>query len=222
MSGGRDDRGLTGRIGRATGRLALRPVRAVAGAGRDAFTEEAERALDGVMAGPLPEAVGRSLVEHRVVERLASEMLEARAAESAASAPPVDLDQVERLVREALESPALERMLVDAINNRLTTELAEEITHSPAFKRALTNVLSSPEVRHAFERQTAGLGTDVAKASRRHARQADDSVERKVRSWLRRPRPALPRSRTRVSVRAGWRWPPTRSSWPSSSLSAER
>jgi uncharacterized RDD family membrane protein YckC len=186
--GVRDDEGLTARLGRATGRLALRPVRAVAGVGRDAFTEEAERALDGVMAGPLPEAVGRSLVEHRVVERLASEMLEARAAESATSAPTVDPDQLERLVREVLENPALRRMLVDAINSRLTNELAEEITHSPAFKRALANVLTSPEVRHAFERQTASLGGDVAEASRRQARRADDSVERKVRGWLRRPR----------------------------------
>lgn len=187
-SSDRDDDGLTARIGRATGRFALRPVRAAAGVGRGAFTGEAERALDGVMAGPLTEAVGRSLVEHRVVERLAAEMLEARAAESAATAPAVDLDQVERLLREVLENPALERMLVDAINSRLTTELAEEITQSPAFKQALTNVLTSPEVRYALERQTASLGTDVAKASRRGARRADDSVERKVRGWLRRPR----------------------------------
>jgi uncharacterized RDD family membrane protein YckC len=115
-------------------------------------------------------------------------MLEALAAESAATAPAVDLDQVERLLREVLENPALERMLVDAINSRLTTELAEEITQSPAFKQALTNVLTSPEVRYALERQTASLGTDVAKASRRGARRADDSVERKVRGWLRRPR----------------------------------
>jgi uncharacterized RDD family membrane protein YckC len=187
-SGGRNDESLTTRIGRATGRLALRPVRAVAEAGRDTFTEEAERALDGIMSGPLPEVVGRSLVEHRVVERFATEVLEARAAEAAASAPAVDLDQLERLVREALENPALERRLVEAINSRLTTELAEEITQSPAFKRALANVLTGPEVRHALERQTAGLGTDVARASRRHARQADDSIEGKVRGWLRRPR----------------------------------
>ena len=84
-SGDRDDGGLTARIGRATGRLALRPVRAVAQVGRGALTDEAERALDGVMAGPLPEAVGRSLVEHRVVERFATEVLEARAAEAATS-----------------------------------------------------------------------------------------------------------------------------------------
>jgi len=188
-SDGPDELGLTARIGRATGRLALRPVRAVAEAGRDAFTEEAERALDGVMAGPLPEAVGRSLVEHHVLERFATEVLEARAAEEATSAPPVDLDHMEQLVREALENPALERMLVEAINSRLTSELADKITRSPAFKQALANVLTSPEVRHAFERQAAGLGTDLAHASRRRARHADDSVERKVRGWLRRPRP---------------------------------
>ena len=139
------------------------------------------------MAGPLPEAVGRSLVEHRVVERFATEVLEARAAEAAASAPAVDLDPVERLVREALEDPALERMLVEAINSRLTTELADEMTQSPAFKRVLENVLTSPEVRHAFEQQTAGLGADVAAASRQSARHADDSIEARVRSWRRRP-----------------------------------
>ena len=187
-SGDRDDGGLTARIGRATGRLALRPVRAVAQAGRGALTDEAERALDGVMAGPLPEAVGRSLVEHRVVERFATEVLEARAAEAAASTRSVDGERVEQLVREALENPEFERMLVDAIHSRLTTELADEITQSPAFKRVLTNVMTSPEVRHAFEQQTAGLGADVAAVSRRHARRADDSVETKVRGWLRRPR----------------------------------
>jgi uncharacterized RDD family membrane protein YckC len=185
---GMNDDSLTTRLGRATGRLALRPVRAVAEAGRDTFSEEAERALDGVLAGRLPEVVGRSLVKHRVVERVAAEALEARAAGEATSAPPVDPDQVERMVREALQNPALERRLVEAINSRLTNDLAEEITHSPAFKRALTNVLTSPEVRHAMEQQTAGLGTDVARASRRRAHRADDSIERKVRGWLRRPR----------------------------------
>jgi len=183
-SGDRDDEGLTARLGR----LALRPVRAAAQAGRGALTDEAERALDGVMAGPLPEAVGRSLVEHRVVERFATEVLEARAAESAASTPAVDGERVEQLVREALENPEFERMLTEAIHSRLTTELADEITQSPAFKRVLTNVMTSPEVRRALEQQTAGLGADVAAASRKHARRADDSVEKKVRGWLRRPR----------------------------------
>ncbi len=218
-SGDRDDGGLTAKIGR----LALRPVRAVAQAGRGALTDEAERALDGVMAGPLPEAVGRSLVEHRVVERFATEVLEARSAEAAASTPSVDGERVEQLVREALENPEFERMLVDAIHSRLTTELADEITQSPAFKRTLTNVMTSPEVRHAFEQQTAGLGADVAAVSRKHARRADDSVENEgsrlaaATAGRRLPGPVRRRRDAR-----DWRWPPTRSSWPSSSWSAGR
>ena len=72
-----DDPGLLGglldKAGAATERFALRPARAVARQGRDALTDEAERAIDGVMAGPLPEAVGRSVVENRVIERVVSE-----------------------------------------------------------------------------------------------------------------------------------------------------
>jgi uncharacterized RDD family membrane protein YckC len=80
-------------------------------------------------------------------------------------------------------------MLVEAINSRLTSEVVAEVTHSPAFKQVLTTVMASPEVRHALEHQTAGLGADVARASRRQARRADESIERKVRGWVRRPRP---------------------------------
>ena len=36
---------------------------------------EAEHVVDGVLAGALPEAVARSLIEHRVVERLVAEVL---------------------------------------------------------------------------------------------------------------------------------------------------
>ena len=57
-------------------RVALGPVRAAARSGRGIFEEEAERVIDALLAGPLPEAVGRSLVEHQVVERVVSQMLE--------------------------------------------------------------------------------------------------------------------------------------------------
>ena len=36
---------------------------------------EAEQVVDGVLAGALPEAVARSLIEHRVVERVVVEAL---------------------------------------------------------------------------------------------------------------------------------------------------
>ena len=115
-----EDSGLTGMLGRG-GAAAMRPVRKVADAGKDVLNDEAERAIDGVMAGPLPEAVGRSVVEHRVVERVVASALETRRAETdnTAAGSPVDLEQVEEAVRRALENPAFERMLQETISSRL-------------------------------------------------------------------------------------------------------
>jgi uncharacterized RDD family membrane protein YckC len=190
--GDEDESSLTGMLGRA-GAAAMRPVRRVANAGRDALTDEAERALDGVMAGPLPEALGRSIVEHHVLERVVASALETRKAASTTEAPSVDLDQIELLVRQTLENPAVERTLKEAIDSRVTAELADQITQSAAFQRSLRNVLSSPEVRHALQRQTAGFGSDIAAAARRKARGADASVESPIRSLIRRPRPDVQR-----------------------------
>lgn len=183
-----EESGLTGMLGRA-GAAALRPVRRVANAGRDALTDEAERAIDGVMAGPLPEAVGRSIVEHHVLERVAASAVEARKTAAPDGAPPVDLSAVEQLVRRTLEDPAVERMLKETIDSRLTAELADAITRSPAFKHTLKNVLESPEMRHALERQTAGFGADIARAARGKARGADGGIESGLRGLVRRPRP---------------------------------
>jgi uncharacterized RDD family membrane protein YckC len=184
-----DDGSLTGMLGRA-GAAALRPVRAVAHAGKDALNDEAEKALDGVMSGPLPEAVGRSIVEHHVIERVVSSALETRSTEAATTAgPSVDMEQVEKAVRNALENPALERMLKETISHRLTAELADQIVQSPAFKQTLSSVLSSPEVRHALERQTTGFAGDTATALRRKARGGDSGLESAMRKLFRRPRP---------------------------------
>src|SRR5262249_22967975 len=162
-------------LGRA-GAAAMRPMRAVAHAGKDALNEEAERALDGVMAGPLPEAVGRSLVEHHVIERVVSSALDTKTTETGTAGPSVDMEQIEQAVRRALDNPALERMLKDTISSRLTAELADQIVQSPAFKHTLSSVLSSPEVRHALERQTTGFAGDIAAALRRKARGADGGL----------------------------------------------
>lgn len=177
-------------LGRA-GAAALRPVRKAAHAGKDALNDEAERAIDGVMAGPLPEVVGRSLVEHHVIERVVSSALETtRSAEAGSPAgPAVDLDQVEQAARRMLGNPALERMLKETISSRLTAELADQVVQSPAFKRTLSSVLSSPEVRHALERQTSGFAADIATASRRKARGADGGIESAARKLFGRPRP---------------------------------
>jgi uncharacterized RDD family membrane protein YckC len=149
-----DDDRFTARLSR----MALGTARAAARSGRSALTGEAERAIDGVLAGPLPESAARSLVEHRVVERVVSEWLEAVAA---------DPEQRERL----------EQALLDAIGSRLTESLALELVHSPGFKTALAEVLESPEVRHALTRQTAGFGTEMAEALRRRTNAVDDRLQ---------------------------------------------
>jgi len=179
--------GAVGRVGSATGRLALRPLRAVAHASRDVIAEEVDRAIDAVMAGPAPEAVGRSLVEHRVVERVLAAALQTRAAGDGAAAPRLDLDQIELLVRRIRDNPELKRMLVETVHSRLVSDLAAEITKSPAFKQVLADVVGSPELRHALQEQTTGLGGDVAAAARRQATQADDGVEATIHRWFRRP-----------------------------------
>ena len=53
-------------------RIPLGPMRGV-------LTDETERAIDAALAGPLPEMVGRAIVEQRVLERVITEMLQASA-----------------------------------------------------------------------------------------------------------------------------------------------
>jgi len=103
----RDDDGVTGIVGR----LALRPVRAVAHAGKGIVGDETVRAIDLVLAGPLPEAIGRSLVEHHVVERLVAKALEEKAAQSGAS--PV----ARELADEVTASPAFKRLLKNVLES---------------------------------------------------------------------------------------------------------
>jgi uncharacterized RDD family membrane protein YckC len=133
------------------GRAALRPARAVARSGRTVLNEEVERAIDSMLAGPLPEAVARSIVEHRVLERVVSA---------------AELDQA---VARALDSPAVQRALAGAIDSPLAEALAVHIAQSEAFSHAL---------REAVAHQTTSFGSEVASALRRRARAVDDSVGR--------------------------------------------
>jgi uncharacterized RDD family membrane protein YckC len=179
--------GLTARLSR----MALGPARAAARSGRSALTGEAERAVDAVLGGPLPEHVARSLVDHRVVERVLAEWLEAMTAGQEATSP--ERDRLERALGQALASPALERRLSDAVGSRLTETMAERIVQSPAFRKALSRVLESPEVRSALARQTAGLGEDAAGSVRRWARAVDHAVTGSARRAVGR-RPAASES----------------------------
>ena len=72
---------------------------------------EAGRALDSALAGPLPESVSRSLVQHQVMERVARETLDDR--------------QTAKLVETILSSPEFEAAL-------------HRVVSSPALREALT------------------------------------------------------------------------------------
>ena len=168
--------GLAARLSR----MALRPVREAARSGREALSGEAERAIDGVLAGPLPETVARSLVEHDVLERMLAEWLEAATAEGRPRS--AERERLERL---------LEQQLSGAGGSRATERLAERIVRSVAFRSVLSEVLQTPEVRSALARQTAGFGAELADSLRRRTRAADDEAEARMQRALgRQPRPA--------------------------------
>jgi uncharacterized RDD family membrane protein YckC len=153
-----DEGGLSSFLGRA-GAAAMRPVHRVARSGREALNDEAERAIDGVMAGPLPETIGRAIVEHRVIERAVTEAMNAKAVEG----PALGQEEIGDIARRALESPA-------------TTELVDTLVHSPAFKKALKDILSSPEVRAALMTQSTSFAGEIADAVRRRAQRADAAL----------------------------------------------
>jgi uncharacterized RDD family membrane protein YckC len=154
------------RLGRNAGRLALSPVRrfgsgpidraegALAAGGRattERAREETAAAIDRVLAGPLAESVGRSLAEHRVVERVAREVL----------ASPDFQDAV----RAALASPELQRIAGEAAESRLAAEVAEK-------------VLQSPEVKAALARQTVRYGDELIEEGRERLADLDDATSR--------------------------------------------
>jgi uncharacterized RDD family membrane protein YckC len=156
----------------AAGRAAFFPARAAARAWRAPIEEavdevlsapEVARVLDRALAGSLPEELARSIVRHRVLERIAAELAES--------------GELERLVTSALASPR-------------TTELTDHMLASEETRRALRHVASSPELRAAVARQTSGLAEEVLGGLRRSAVELDDRLERVVRRTARlRPSP---------------------------------
>jgi uncharacterized RDD family membrane protein YckC len=155
----------------AAGRAALFPARAAAQAWRGRLEEAADevlsapeiaRVVDRALAGPLPEELARSLVRHRVLERVVAELAES--------------GELERLVTAALASPR-------------TLEVTDSVLASDETQRALHHVASSPELRDAVARQTTGLAEEVVGDVRASAARLDDRAEQVVRRRVRTARP---------------------------------
>ncbi len=178
-----DDASEPDGIAARLGRMALGPAKAAARSGRDALNTEAERAIDGLLAGPMPETVARALVEHHVLERALAEWLEAMTAHQEQS---LERERLARAFEHALASPELEKRLSDAAGSPSAERFADRLVHSPAFKKALSSALESPEVRSAFARQTAGFGAEIAASLRTRTRRLDDRIEAVARRGTRR------------------------------------
>jgi uncharacterized RDD family membrane protein YckC len=147
----------------AAGRAAIFPARAAARVWRDQLeaamdevlsAPEIARVIDRAFAGSLPDEIARSLVRHRVIERV---------------------------VAELSSSGELERLLTIALASPQTVELTDRVLASEETQLALRSVASSPEVRHAVTRQSTSLAEEVMGGVRGSARRLDDRIERAVR-----------------------------------------
>lgn len=140
------------RIGIGFGRIAQ-------GAG-DALEPVAEKSVDRLLAGPLPEAVAQSIVRHHVLERVVSEIV---------------------------ASDEFRAAFTAALRDERTEELVEEFGQSPLLERVIRDAVSSPAVREALTEQTTSIGTEMVASLRSTAVHADAAVERPPRRWLRKP-----------------------------------
>jgi hypothetical protein len=120
---------------------------------------EVARAMDRVLAGPLAEQIARSLARHRVIERMAAEIVAT-----------ADVDKA----------------VADALDSRLVIELTDRILLSPEMQRAVEHLASAPELRRALAEQSSGLAEDMVDGLRQRSESMDENAERTVRRWLRR------------------------------------
>jgi uncharacterized RDD family membrane protein YckC len=139
---------------------------------REIVVEMATRAVDRALAGPLPEALARSIVKHDVLDRISAELLDA------ADAGKLELEETERLARRIVTSPAFQRMLLEALESQLTPELAERLLQHPETERMVEAIVSGPAVRAALARQTTSFAGEIATALRDRALKLDDAAGR--------------------------------------------
>jgi uncharacterized RDD family membrane protein YckC len=144
------------RLGFGFGRLAQ-------GAG-DALEPVAEKSVDRMLAGPLPEAIAQSLVRHHVLERVVSEIV---------------------------ASPEFRSAFTAALQDERTEQLVDEFGKSALLERLVRDAVTSPAVVDALTAQTTTIGGEMVASLRRATVRADAAVERPPRRWLGRPPRAL-------------------------------
>jgi hypothetical protein len=186
LRGAADALGAEGLAARARARAQLE----VAGAQLLA-APASSRAVDHLLAGPLPDAIGRSLGAHRILERIAAQVL-ATADLDAVVAAVVEDERTAQVLERALASPGLERLALQVLESRLVDALTERVLTGPELERVVEHVATSPQVLDAVAQQTQTLAQEVTSDVRFRSQEADDRLERTVRGWLRRPRTQEP------------------------------
>jgi uncharacterized RDD family membrane protein YckC len=146
-----------------------RPVSGLARRSRTLLAGEVERTIDAVLAGPLPERVARSVVEHRVLERMVAELGAAYAERGYEDAGGV--------ADELLRSEEMSALLA---------ALVERVLEDPATRRGIAGLLETPELRAAVAATGGGFASDVADALRARLGRWDDGLQTAVRRLLRR------------------------------------
>ena len=101
---------------RAFGRFVRSGVGGVTASAGGIFEAEAAKAVDAVLAGPMPEAVTRALIERQVVERVVSELVASGDLERMLASAAED-ERTEQLVQRVLMTPGVEQMLIDAADS---------------------------------------------------------------------------------------------------------
>lgn len=123
----------------------------------------------------------------RVAEALAREGREALAHSRARAE--IDAD---RVIQAILDDPRTERLFDRVLESHLIDHVSERVLSGPEIQRIIDRVATSPEVREAIAQQSSSLANEVVTDVRTRSEGADESIERHVRGWLRRPRPAMP------------------------------
>jgi len=82
------------------------------------------------------------------------------------------------VARELAASGELDRLIAQALASPQTIEVTDRVLASEEMQRTLRSVASSPELRAAMAKQSAGLAEDVVAGARRSAVAADRRIGR--------------------------------------------
>jgi uncharacterized RDD family membrane protein YckC len=138
---------------RATGQdVVERGRRTVEAAVQDLLASDAaKRAVDGALAGPLPEEIARSLADHRVLERL------------------VESPAFEQALADALRTPAAHGLTDRVIASPELEQTIERVASSPAVRQAVTNQTKgfADEVAAGVHRRAAAADDRATRTARR-------------------------------------------------------